>query len=174
VNHEFLRFAAEKPLGKLSKWLRLLGFDTAYESDKTAHDFALWREEKRVLLTRTTRRKHLVTEAENFLFIRSDRPFDQLRGIIRELKIPISALAPFSRCADCNLPLFPVSREAVRGRVPDYTFLTRESFSLCRMCDRVFWRGSHFREGRSRIARLFAMEEGSGIRREFSRTNGGK
>ena len=44
-------FAAEKTLGKLAKWLRILGFDTLYEPDLPVGYFS-GLEPNRMLLTR--------------------------------------------------------------------------------------------------------------------------
>src|SRR3989304_5209998 len=105
-----MKFIADEMLGRLAKWLRILGYDTAYFRD--VRDSELLRLsvlEKRLLLTRYTlliRRRGI----KNFLFISCDQPFEQIKQVVRELKIPYPA-EPFSRCIMCNDVLEPYTKE---------------------------------------------------------------
>src|SRR5262245_36922355 len=104
------RFAVDKMLGRLARWLRILGHDVAYGphlSGRTLVDQA--RHEQRLLLTRDTRLlrdPHLPPH----LFIASDHFRDQLRQVAAAVPLGAGFL---HRCLDCNRPLESVSREAV-------------------------------------------------------------
>src|SRR5687768_6615260 len=98
------RFAADAMLGRLARWLRVLGFDTFY--DAQVQDPVLVRlanEEQRVLLTRD---RHLLRELRpvQALEVRHDDPLEQLRAIVAELALP-GPVAMFSRCLLCNCVL---------------------------------------------------------------------
>ena len=67
---------------------------------------------------------------------------------------------PFSRCLECNEVLAVLPRSAVWDRVPDHVLLTRERFSACPGCQRVFWAGSHYRRLDARILRLAEALQG--------------
>jgi len=150
-------FAVEKTLGKLAKWLRLLGFDTVYEQGLTPETFAGERH-NRILLTRT-RRTWEANAPEDCLLITADRVFDQLKQVIRTLSLHIDDIRPFSRCISCNTPIAPIDKTAVYGRVPDYIWETHERFQHCDQCRQTFWEGSHVDRGMEKIRQLFAKSD---------------
>jgi uncharacterized protein with PIN domain len=133
------RFAVDIMLGKLAKWLRVLGFD--------ARSMPL-NERARVdrLLSEGTipvTRREKLRDIEGVLFIRNDRQLEQLKELISSLSIGIDELQPFSRCSLCNADLQQIPREAVFGVVPDYVLETASDFRKCPECARVYWPGSH-------------------------------
>jgi uncharacterized protein with PIN domain len=138
-------------LGRLAKWLRLLGYDTAYFPDLDDHELVrLARAKGRVLLTRDrelTRRRGL-----DCLFVENDELEEQLNQVISELHLETKQ--PFSRCPVCNTPLREVEKPSVKERVPPYVFRTKEHFSLCPECDRIYWRGTHWARIREEMARI--------------------
>ena len=151
---ENICFVAENTLGKLSKWLRILGFDTIYE--KRAAQPGIY-EPHRIRLTRSqaVSRKRGDKYGEVTIFIASDHYQEQLKEIIETLNIKKGALSPFSRCIRCNAPIQLIDKESVLGKVPDYIFETHGSFWTCRQCRRIFWPGSHHSQTMDRIKRLF-------------------
>lgn len=150
--HE-IRFAAEKTLGKLAKWLRILGFDTIYEPDLTT-DKLVCIGEGRILLSRTARIRRLCASQKLILII-SDNPIDQLSEVIQTLDIALRDTIPFSRCVRCNTHIQKVERDAVRKMVPDYVWETHHEFRSCRQCRRVYWSGTHTQRIHEILERLF-------------------
>ena len=148
------RFAAEKTLGRLTKWLRLLGFDTRDESELTGKEFIDTLETDRILLTRTRRIQNQL-ESRKLIFVESDHLAQQLNQIFRELGLKASQTRPFSRCLQCNVPIISVEKASIRGRVPDYIFETHDRFQRCPKCSRIYWPGSHTRRGLEKIRALF-------------------
>jgi uncharacterized protein with PIN domain len=147
-------FAAEPTLGKLAKWLRILGFDTSYEpgfSTKKSIDSG---RKNRILLTRTERVRDGKLPQE-FIFITSNIPFEQLREVIDTLGIIYTDTRPFSRCIRCNTCIQPVDKDSVRGDVPDFIWQTRDIFQICGRCRRIYWPGSHTERSHDIIMRLF-------------------
>jgi len=138
-------------LGRLAKWLRLLGYDTAYFPDLDDNELVrLARAQGRVLLTRDrelTRRRGL-----NCLLVESDRLEEQIQQVISELDLETER--PFSRCPVCNTPLQKVEKSLVKERVPPYVFRTQENFSLCPECNRIYWQGTHWDKMRQEMARI--------------------
>ena len=139
-------FAAEKTLGKLAKWLRLLGFDTLYESEVDTDKFIEKLDNDRIFLTRTrgTRRKSTISK---LIFIHSDHWSEQLKQIIQELGLKAAQTRPFSRCLDCNILIVNAAKDSLRGRVPDYIFETHDHFLKCPKCGKIYWSGSHTERG---------------------------
>ena len=150
-------FAADRTLGRLAKWLRLMGFDTVYESDDSSTRFYANLDERRVLLTRTGKiRKQFA--GRRLIFIEVNDVFGQLAQIVSELAITPKDIRPFSRCIACNTPVMQIAKEAAFGLVPDYIWETHDNFSQCRQCKRIFWRGSHTARSMEKIERLFDSE----------------
>ena len=149
-----LYFAADRTLGKLAKWLRILGFDTIFESDISNKGFYDHLEPERVLLTRTAKIRHRFA-AKRLVFIEADDVYEQLRQVIGELAIARQDIRVFSMCLQCNSPIIEVNKQAVYGRVPDYIWQTHDEFSRCRQCERIYWSGSHVARSRAIIEKLF-------------------
>jgi uncharacterized protein with PIN domain len=145
------RFIADAMLGRLAKWLRLLGYDTLYDASwSDAQLVRLARAEDRILLTRDTalaRRRGV-----RVLLVASEELTAQLAQLCRELGL--GAMAPFSRCPVCNEPLVAVPKDHAWGQVPPYIFVTQEEFRLCPSCDRFFWRGTHWQHIQELLASL--------------------
>jgi len=134
------RFVADVMLGRLARWLRALGYDTAYVRDAPDRQLlGLALREDRRLLTRDVALARLARERG--LLIRGDGLDDQLREVVRACRLAAPTL--LTRCLECNVPLEPVARDAVRDRVPPYTFATQRAFRTCGGCGRVYWPGTH-------------------------------
>jgi uncharacterized protein with PIN domain len=136
------RFAADAMLGRLARWLRLLGFDCSYDSELS--DAELVRRgvlEERMILTRDRR---LPEEwwVPSIHLVRAKGLREQLAEVLREFELA-PTIRVLSRCADCNRPLQPVARSDVSERVPPRALRTHDAFSECGSCGRVYWEGSH-------------------------------
>lgn len=146
-----MKFIVDEMLGRLTKWLRLLGYDTVYKTPTT--DSALVNQafkEQRILLTRDT---HLVERKfiPRYILIKSDYYIEQLRQVIRDLDLKPDEALFFSRCILCNTPIEPISKGPVKTRVPPYVYKTQENFLHCPRCDKIYWRGSHIEMAMKKI-----------------------
>ena len=148
-----IRFTAEMTLGKLAKWLRLLGFDTVYSAN-IAGEQLIDAARDRILLTRTKRIRDMKTAKER-IFIVSNHPFEQLKEVVLALGIAKKDIRPFSRCVQCNASVRWVDKEAVRGKVPDFIWETHDAFHTCRHCRKIYWSGSHVQHSRDIIKKIF-------------------
>jgi uncharacterized protein with PIN domain len=145
-----MKFIADSMLGRLARWLRLLGYDTLYYSHiEDSLLLRIARQEERTLLTRDTRLVQ-VRGIKNYLLLTENDTFAQLKkvitecGLIRSGKTLESLAAPaVSRCSLCNSVLEYVPKEQAEGRVPEYVYLTSESFRKCGNCDKFYWEGTH-------------------------------
>jgi uncharacterized protein with PIN domain len=146
-----IRFLVDSMLGTLAKWLRILGFDTAYHAHLDDDEIVrLARAEGRVLLTRDTglsRRKGL-----RCLLVESSLLEEQLSQVLQAFDL--DSTAPFSRCPVCNILLEDVSKHEARGQVPPYVFQTQDAFRLCPECGRFYWRGTHWQKMLQRVDKL--------------------
>ena len=138
-------------LGRLARWLRVLGYDATW--DASLPDAALAKQaalEDRVLLTcdRTLAESRRVAHC---LALRPGDPLDQLRRVVDQFGLDANRPL-FARCTECNTPVETVEKRAVAGRVPQRTFREQERFTCCPGCGRVYWEGSHTRRMRRALA----------------------
>jgi uncharacterized protein len=133
------RFAADRMLKRLARWLRLIGADVVYDDCLSgAEMLRRARSEERPLLTRDKR----LRTAPDVLCLESQLFRDQLREVMRRYPFDPHRFA-FTRCLSCNEPLQMISREVVARRIPPFVFATHEHFALCASCNRVYWGGTH-------------------------------
>lgn len=150
------KFIADQMLGRLSKWLRLMGYDTLYfKSIDDIELIRIARKQGRILLTRDTglMRRRIVKSRVRAIFIEDDLLDNQLRQLIRELNLDTERLSP-PLCVECNSPLEEVPRERARGQVPSYVYRTQDQFVACPVCGRYYWRGTHWQHVRKRMRTL--------------------
>ena len=147
---------ADTMLGRLARWLRILGYDTAYE--KVIADSVLIERvigENRWLLTRDRylAQRHVLRDRHTVVI--SDHLDGQLRQLHRDLKINLDMNHPREyRCADCNEQLVAIPREEAVSRVPPHVAEENCQFMRCRRCDRLYWPGTHWMNIRRQLARL--------------------
>jgi uncharacterized protein len=136
-----VKFAADRMLGKLAKWLRIMGQDVIYGQHLSGSGLVrAARTEDRLILTRDCGLKK--KQPPDFLFIESDHYREQLRQVIQACGLsPLDK--PFTRCLECNVILQPRSKMSVEKIVPPYVFSTQENFSWCPKCRRVYWPATH-------------------------------
>jgi len=152
-------FVVDANAGKLAKWLRMMGYDAQFYGnieDAVLVDIAL--REGKVLLTRDTQiaQRRLATNGRlKVILTRDDDPKEQLRQVIRELKLDCQ-VGQFTRCLECNESLVPRSKEEVKDMVPPYVYRTQESYRQCPSCLRVYWQGTHWERMRKSLAAIVA------------------
>jgi uncharacterized protein with PIN domain len=146
-----MKLLADGMLGRLAKWLRILGYDTVYVADADNYTvMRLARAQERLVLTRDHGLAHHTGIAA--LLIDSDALQDQLHQVLEHLGPP--ARPARSRCPVCNHALVDVLPEEVVDRVPAYVYRTNERFSWCANCEQVFWRGTHWQRMQAIVDRL--------------------
>jgi uncharacterized protein with PIN domain len=144
------RFVLDTHLGKLARYLRLLGFDCLYRNDFSDEELAeISSHERRILLTRDRLllQRSIVTHGG---FIRSDDPKQQVIEVLRRFDLA-GDLAPLTRCIRCNGLLSIVDKKRVNHRLEPKTRLYYEDFRICENCRQIYWKGSHFRKMRDLI-----------------------
>lgn len=149
------KFLADPSLGRLSKWLRIFGFDTVYFSNplNEKHFFEKAKSESRLILTRSGKISSQLKEGD-YYFITCNHIDEQLKELINKGLISQPEHL-FTRCAECNEILKEINREEVHGKVPDYIRETQESFRQCPNCKKIFWAGTHCKRMKEKIKFLF-------------------
>jgi uncharacterized protein with PIN domain len=147
------RFVADGHLGKLARFLRLLGIDVVYDrsaDDRKLLDIAVAK--NRALLTRD-RRLLMHSVVQHGYYPRSQMPDEQMLEVVRRFQLS-SAFAPYTRCLHCNAALDSVSKSEIFSRLEPLTQIYYEDFRRCAGCGKIYWPGSHFPKLQARIAAL--------------------
>jgi uncharacterized protein with PIN domain len=138
-----MKFAADRTVGKLAQWLRLMGYDTMDSGSLPRELAQAFAKENRILLTRNT---HLSKKVKplKIICITSNNPKDQVREVVKALRLQPDEKYFFTRCKLCNTILTGVSVEDIVNQVPEYISISHNRFSKCDTCGRVYWRGTHY------------------------------
>jgi uncharacterized protein with PIN domain len=137
------RFVLDTHLGRLSGYLRMLGFDTLYRNDFSDEILAhISSKEGRILLTRDRGllKRGMVTHG---YCVRETNPRCQLVEVLRRFDL-LGSIEPFIRCIRCNGLLEDVCKKEVLDLLPLQTRRSYNVFRRCQACGQIYWRGSHF------------------------------
>lgn len=149
------RFLVDPSLGRLAKWLRILGFDTVYFNvpliEKQFFEKAV--SESRLILTRSKKIK-LQLKEEDYFFIVQNNIDEQLKELINANFLPFPEDIS-SRCMECNELLKEIDRNQIHGMVPDYILETQQFFRQCNICKKIFWPGTHQTKMKKKIEELY-------------------
>jgi uncharacterized protein with PIN domain len=138
------RFVVDANLGRLARYLRLLGFDATYRNDFNNAEVArTGSHERRIVLTRDRAllKQKIITHG---YFVRAVKPHEQVREVLARLDLH-RGLRPFTRCLRCNGELEVVDKETVLDQLKLKTRQYYERFRRCKTCGQAYWRGSHFK-----------------------------
>jgi uncharacterized protein with PIN domain len=144
------RFVLDVHLGRLARYLRLLGFDTRYRNDyDDAAIIGVARGESRIILTRD---KGLLKHGAvtHGYWVRATAPRQQLAEIVRVFDLG-GSVRPFTRCIRCNGELQAVPKSEVADRLPPRVRAHFEAFVQCPNCAAVYWPGSHYDKMRTMV-----------------------
>jgi uncharacterized protein with PIN domain len=134
-------FVADAMLGKLAKWLRVLGYDSFYQRRYDPQVLAALFKEGRFFLTRQSGRAAIHSNA---LWLASEHVGEQLQELKHRIELVSQQEKWFSRCLSCNNLLIEADSESAREGVPEYVFYrNRREIRFCPSCKRYYWPGSH-------------------------------
>jgi len=152
-----LKFIVDNNVGKLAKWLRMMGYDTLlFNGSDDSQMVAKAVADRRVILTRDTEimKRRLITGGRlKALLIESDKPEQQLQQVMKTLNLE-GEFRPFAVCLECNESLVIRTREQVKNRVPPYVFQTQSQYMECPACQRIYWKGTHWQAMTRKLERL--------------------
>ena len=142
-----LRFIVDNNVGKLAKWLRIMGYNTLFfNGSNDSRMIAIALAEERAVLTKDTQimKRRVVTSGRlKAILIQSDEPELQIYQVIDSLHLDCQ-FKPFTICLECNQPLLEKSKQQVKDLVPPYVFQTQSQYMECPTCHRIYWRGTHW------------------------------
>jgi len=141
-----MKFMLTKELGRITRWLRLLGYDASFfDSDDMKRLFIKAFNEDRIVITKRQNLSNI--KSLKLIYIKGDLLEEQIVELKKRIRLEDRFL--FTRCADCNKKVVKVHKNSIKDLVPDYVFKTQKDFFQCPLCKRIFWKGTHWtRAGR--------------------------
>jgi hypothetical protein len=137
------KFITTKELGRLCKWLRIIGYDTTYFPEAERRELIIKSlRERRIILTRDS--KMSAYSGIRMLHIKSDFVEEQVRQVVSELGIKLDRDKFFTICVICNMSLKRVKKSDIKEKVPPYVYQTQDDFMRCDICQRIYWQGTHW------------------------------
>lgn len=136
------RFIVDANLGRLARYLRLLGFDCLYRNDFADPSIAeISGKTNRIVLTRDRKllKRKIITYG---YFVRTDIPKAQIRETLHRFNL-YASLAPLTRCTHCNEKLVSAEKPLIAHRLKPLTRQYYDKFLICPGCHRIYWQGSH-------------------------------
>jgi len=148
-----MKFIVDVMLGKLAKWLRILGYDTVYDNQFSDEDlFFKAHQEKRILLTRDKELSQRMNPQYTF-FVTELLVQEQVKHVAAKFNLNTKDFI-FTRCILCNSPISTISKQEVFSKVPEYVFRTTGQFYYCPSCDKIYWPGTHIKQVREILKSL--------------------
>lgn len=148
------KFVLDNHLGQLAKYLRMLGFDSIYKNDIDDDEISIIASrDDRILLTRDV---HLLMRkaVHHGYWVRSQSPHIQLEEVSSRYCLE-KYKNPFKRCLKCNAELVIVEKKDIVDRLEPLTKKYYEDFKICPVCEKIYWKGSHYESMKSIINGLF-------------------
>lgn len=153
-----MKFIVDCMLGKLAKWLKILGFDAVFFSKiEDSELLILAQKEGRILLTRDN---GLIEKSSNIqtLFIESENWNAQVEQVLDEYEL-WQYIQPYSRCIECNVRLKSLPKSRARNLVTPFVFAQANAFAICPTCGRIFWKGTHHEDMEGKIDEILKKKE---------------
>lgn len=147
-----MKFIVDDMLGKLAKWLRILGYDALYCRTQNDYDLIeIAQKEGRILLTRDIQlSKNWIVPT---LLIKDEVIEDQLKQVIQRFNLEMEEHL-FSRCPICNTLLIKIEKDEIKDKLPEFVYQSYNEFWTCTTCNRYYWTGSHWMNIKTKIKKL--------------------
>lgn len=141
-----MKFVADGMLGKLTRWLRMLGHNVKYSNrlDDTQL-LMIAKKERRVLLTRDLELfQRALTRGIKAFYVDGQNEAENLAKLSGKFGISLEVDMTLSRCPKCNAKVRPIQKEKVADRVERSTFSRYNEFWECPKCGQIYWQGAHW------------------------------
>lgn len=141
-----LEFITDGMLGKLTRWLRILGHDVEYTGSMKDKELILRaKKESRILLTRDVELyKQATAKGVEVFLIENPSQTANLASLARRFNFELEVNVELSRCPKCNGTIRTVSKAIINRRIPTTTSSNYSEFWQCQQCEQVYWRGAHW------------------------------
>lgn len=148
-----MKFIADGMLGKLTRWLRMLGYNVKYSNklDDTQL-LMIAKKERRTLLTRDLELYQQATaKGVDAFYLEGKTEAEKLAELAKRFNIQLDIDMATSRCPKCNTRVKPIHKEKVADKVEKTTFAYYNKFWECPTCGQIYWQGAHWKRIRKTL-----------------------
>jgi len=141
-----LKFIADGMLGKLTRWLRMLGQDVKYSNNsEDSQLLTIAKKEKRVLLTRDFELyQRAIGKGVDAFYLEGLTGEEKIAELAKRYDIRLEIDMASSRCPKCNSVVKPISTKEAADKVERSTLDYYEEFWKCTRCGQIYWQGAHW------------------------------
>ncbi len=141
-----MKFVADGMLGKLARWLRMMGHDVEYSNIMSDSELLTTaNREHRILLTRDFQLyQHAVAKKVDAFYVQGQTREEKLAELAQRYNIKLEIDMATSRCPKCNTTVNPIPQKDVAGKVEKNTLEHYSEFWQCPNCSQVYWQGAHW------------------------------
>jgi len=143
-----VKFLADSMLGKLARWLRILGHDAIYSTQLSDSELLeLAKKENRVLLTKDLELyQRAIAKGIDALYLEGKSESERLAEVAKRYSLTLEIDMEKSHCPLCNTKLEATPKEQLSGELEKNTFTYYDKFWKCPNCGQVYWQGAHWKQ----------------------------
>ena len=133
-------------LGKLTRWLRILGHNVKYSNRLDDNQLlTIAKKERRILLTRDLELYQQATaKGVNAFYLEGIDEAERLAQLAKRFGIKLEVDMTISRCPKCNTRVKPIEKEKIADKIEKSTFTYYNEFWQCPKCEQIYWQGAHW------------------------------
>jgi len=141
-----VKFIADGMLGKLTRWLRILGQDVTYSNQfEDAELIAMAEKGRRTLLTRDSGLyQRAIGKGIGTFYVEGRTEAEKLAELAKRFDFPLTIDLNRSRCPRCNAKIRLTPKKKLVGKVEKNTFIYYDEFWKCSKCGHIYWQGAHW------------------------------
>ena len=143
-----MKFLADGMLGKLTRWLRMIGQDVTYSVQLDDNQLlGLAKAESRVLLTKDLElyRRAISKDLDAFYVEGKTEP-ERLAKVAGRYSLELAVNMCNSHCPVCNTLLEASDKEDLKELLEPNTYEHYERFWRCSNCGQIYWQGAHWKQ----------------------------
>lgn len=148
-----IKFICDVHLGRLARYLRMLGFDCLYSSNYSKDEIVgISLDHRRTILTRDRNllKRNEITQS---YWIRNENPTKQVKEVLERFHLE-KDIKGFTRCMECSGLLEKVEKDEIIDLLPPKVKEYHNEFYRCTVCRRIYWQGTHYENMKKMIEKI--------------------
>ena len=143
-----MKFLADSMLGKLARWLRMLGQDVIYDTKLNDSELLeMTKKDSLVLLTKDLELyKRAIARSLDAFYVEGKTESDRLAELAQRYPLTLAVDMEKSHCPVCNTKLEAKPKEELSGELEKNTLTYYEKFWKCPNCGQIYWQGAHWKQ----------------------------